>query len=388
VATTLGPGIAFVVLFHALPRLGASLVPLNTRLPEGEQRRQAHLAGARLTLREPPAGPPADLPHGSSAGAGSEVALLFTSGTSGEPRPVPLTLCNLDTAAQASAAVLGSEPADRWLCPLPLFHVAGLAILVRCARAATTVVLHDGFDAARVLRALRDEGITLVSVVPTMLARLREAGLDGPEGLRAMLAGGGPVPPDLLEWARGRGIPVRCTYGMTETASQVVLTEPGELSGSPLPGAELAIAQDGEILVRGPMVAEVALDADGWLHTGDAGRIDEQGRLHVEGRLKELIVTGGENVAPARVEAVLLAHPSLADAAVAGLPDPEWGEVVTAYVVEREPVPDSDLLAFCRERLAGFEAPKRVVRVASIPRNAGGKVLRSELGADRSPPAG
>ena len=144
---------------------------------------------------------------------------------------------------------------------------------------------------------------------------------------------------------------------------------------------EVHISDDGEILVRGPMVAGETLADDGWLHTGDSGRLDERGLLRVEGRIKELIVTGGEKVAPAAVEAVLAEHPAIADAGVAGTPDPEWGEAVTAYVVERSPVSDYSLLAFCRERLAGYQVPKRVVRVSALPRNAGGKLLRSELAA-------
>jgi O-succinylbenzoic acid--CoA ligase len=147
----------------------------------------------------------------------------------------------------------------------------------------------------------------------------------------------------------------------------------------PLPNAEIEIGDESEILVRGPMVAPAALADDGWLHTGDRGHIDHHGHLHVAGRIKELIVTGGEKVAPAAVEAVIVAHPAIADAGVAGTPDPEWGEAVTAYVVERQPVSDYDLTAFCRERLAGYQVPKRVVRVDAIPRNAGGKILRDQL---------
>ncbi len=167
---------------------------------------------------------------------------------------------------------------------------------------------------------------------------------------------------------------------MTETCSQVAVTDPWERRARPVPGAELAIGPGGQILVRGPMVAASALGDGGWLHTGDVGSIDREGALTVEGRIKELIVTGGENVAPATVEAALTAHPAIADAAVAGVPDAEWGEAVTAYVVERRPVSDYELLAFCRERLAGYQVPKAVVRVGELPRNAAGKLVRDRLG--------
>jgi O-succinylbenzoic acid--CoA ligase len=305
--------------------------------------------------------------------------VLFTSGTGGDPKPVELTVGNQDASAAASASAFGVEADDRWLCPLPLFHVAGIGVLVRCARNATTAVLHDRFDAGRVATALAEGDASLISLVPTQLRRLRDEGLTAAPRLRALLLGGGPIPPDLIDWARAIDLPVRCTYGMTETASQIAVTGAWESAATPLPGVELRIGDDGEILVRGPMVAPGAIAPDGWLHSGDRGRLDRHGRLQVEGRIKELIVTGGEKVAPAAVEAVLAAHPAVADAAVAGLPDPDWGEAVTAFVVERNPVSDYDLLAFCRERLAGYQVPKRVVRVAELPRNATGKLLRASL---------
>jgi O-succinylbenzoic acid--CoA ligase len=267
------------------------------------------------------------------------------------------------------------DPADRWLCPLPLHHVGGMGVLVRCAINHTTAVLHDGFHVQRVKSELEGGEVTLASLVPTMLVRLREAGLRSAPGLRAIALGGGPIPAGLLDWAADAGIPVVPVYGMTETCSQVAAGSPGR----PLPGVELRIAGDGEILVRGPMVARGTAAAGGWLHTGDLGRLDERGLLHVEGRLKDLIVTGGENVAPLEVEQALLSHPAVADAAVAGLPDPEWGEAVTAFVVLRGPTDTGELLAWARERLESFKAPKAVHVVDSLPRNSGGKLLRARL---------
>ena len=162
---------------------------------------------------------------------------------------------------------------------------------------------------------------------------------------------------------------------MTETCSQVVAGSPGR----PLAGVELEIVADGEILVRGPMVAPGALAADGWLHTGDLGRLDADGRLEVLGRLKELIVSGGENVAPLEVEQALLAHPAVADAGVAGVPDAEWGEAVTAFVVLSEPVEPAELRAWARDRLEPFKVPKAIHAVDSLPRNRGGKLERDRL---------
>jgi o-succinylbenzoate---CoA ligase len=380
VATTLPPSTAFAALLHAAPRIGAALVPLNTRLTAVQQRSQASAVGADVVVDAPLDGMEAAIEPRLDLDPDAVQTVLFTSGTEGEPKPVELTVGNLDAAAAGSAAVFGSDPGDRWLSPLPLFHVAGLSILTRCARNATTAVLHGRFDIKAILTGLAAGEASLISLVPTQLRRLREEGLTEAPGLRALLLGGGPIPPDLVEWAHQTGLPVRCTYGMTETASQVAVTDRWESAAMPLPDTEIEIAADGEILVRGPMVAPGAISEDGWLHTGDVGSLDRHGRLHVEGRTKELIVTGGEKVAPAAVEAVLAAHPAIADVGVAGTPDRDWGEAVTAYVVERSPVSDYDLLAFCRERLAGYQVPKRVVRVSSLPRNAGGKLLRARLG--------
>ena len=250
-------------------------------------------------------------------------------------------------------------------------------MLLRSVIGATTAVLHDGFDTARVRTALESGEITLASLVPTMLQRLREAGLVRAPGLRGIALGGGPIPAGLLEWAESAGVPALPVYGMTETSSQVVAGSPGR----PLRGVELRI-EGGEILVRGPMVARGALAPDGWLHTGDLGRLDGQGRLYVEGRLKELIVTGGENVAPLAVEQALISHPAVADAGVAGVADPEWGEAVTAFVVLRR----CRLVAGAAGvvRASGWprpRVPKAFHRVEELPRNAAGKLLRDRLGA-------
>jgi O-succinylbenzoic acid--CoA ligase len=172
-------------------------------------------------------------------------------------------------------------------------------------------------------------------------------------------------------------------WGMTETSTAATVATPEDFKfgtvGRPFPGCEIKIAPDGEILVRGPMVAAGAIAADGWLHTGDLGRLDDDGRLHVLGRLKELIISGGENVAPLEVEQALLAHPAVADAGVAGLPDPEWGEAITAFVVLSEPVEPNELRAWARERLEPFKVPKAIHPVDALPRNAGGRLLRDRL---------
>jgi O-succinylbenzoic acid--CoA ligase len=311
--------------------------------------------------------------------------VIYTSGTTGRPEAVSLTHRNHTASAIASAWNLGVSPDDRWLCVLPLFHVGGLAILMRSALYGTAAVLHESFDVERVKSAFETGEVTLASLVPTMLRRLADTGLGETPALRAVLLGGGPVPRDLLEWSAEHRFPALQTYGMTQTSSQIATLAAAEAvtrsgsAGRPLLGVELSISREGEILVRGPMVSPGALDpADGWLHTGDRGRLDDEGYLWVEGRLKDVIVTGGENVACAEVERVLEEHPAVVEAAVVGVPDPEWGEVVTAFVVLNGD-DASGLTDFCRERLAGYKVPRALHTVDALPRNAAGKLLRREL---------
>jgi o-succinylbenzoate---CoA ligase len=360
VRVTHPPGLAFAELLHALPRLGAVLEPGPPGDPPVPAAAGASGAGLRpLTELDP------DAVH----------SVIRTSGTTGEPKPVALTFANHAASAAASAGALGLNAGDRWLCPLPLHHVGGLGVLVRSAIHGTTAVVHRRFDPERVRATLEAGEVTLLSLVPTMLDRLRAAGLGSAPGVRAIALGGGPIPAGLLAWARSITLPVVPVYGMTETCSQIAAGSPA----LPLPGVELRIGDGGEILVRGAMVAPGAVAPDGWLHTGDLGRLDAEGRLDVEGRLKELIVSGGENVAPLEVERALLAHRAVADAGVAGLADPEWGEAVTAFVVLREPADPDELRAWCRDRLEPFKVPKAVHLVDSLPRNAGGKLLRDRL---------
>ncbi len=249
----------------------------------------------------------------------------------------------------------------------------------------TTAVLLDGFDTEQVASTLASGGITVLSLVPTMLLRLLEAGADL-TAPRAILIGGGPVPEGALGEALDRGATVVQTYGMTETCSQVTTLAPEDAgrkigsAGRPLLTTHVRIEGD-EILVQGPTVSRDALDPDGWLHTGDLGHIDDEGFLYVTGRRSELIVTGGENVIPAEVESVLLAHPAVADVAVFGRPDPEWQEAVCALVVlaEGADVGEQELREHSAGSLAAFKVPKEIDFIAELPRSPSGKLLRAEL---------
>ncbi|MEX2106125.1 MAG: AMP-binding protein, partial [Solirubrobacterales bacterium] len=327
----------------------------------------------------------ADLPLLGEHDMDDICARVMTSGSSGDPRAIGLTYGNFLWSAVGSAFNIGVDPADRWLCCVPLSHIAGLGIVMRSTIYGTAAVIHDGFDVDRVAASLEGDGITVLSLVTTMLTRLLDAGADL-SGPRAILVGGGPVPEGPLEEAIAKGATVVQTYGLTETCSQVTTLAPADASrklgsaGRPLLTTHLRI-QEGEILVQGPTVAPGRADADGWLHTGDLGHIDEEGFLYVEDRIDDLIVSGGENVVPAEVEEILLRHPEVADAAVIGREDPEWQQAVTAVVVLEsgsEITPD-DLRRYCAESLAGFKVPKRVELASALPRTPSGKLMRRAL---------
>jgi O-succinylbenzoic acid--CoA ligase len=373
VALALPAGIEFVTALHGCMLVGAVAVPVDLRLGEGE--RAARAKDAVCVVDERLAGPPLTEPAPLRMEAIATV--MHTSGTTAGPRQVPLSYCNWLHSALGSAVALGLDPHERWLCPMPLAHVGGLSIPIRSAIYGTTAVLSERFDVEEVLEWLMDAArrITLVSLVPTVLSRLLDAGLRDPPALRWALLGGGPLPPPLIQRAERAGVPVAPTYGMTEACSQIATF------GWPLPGVSVRIAADEEILVSGPTVSRDALNADGWLHTGDIGSLDDRGRLRVMGRRAETIISGGENVAPAEVEAVLLAHPAVADAGVHGRVDPEWGEAVAATVVVRDgrTVDADELRAFCAERLARFKVPKTVKFAERLPRTRSGKLLRREL---------
>ncbi len=342
----------FAVALHARLLRGQNTVPRDPRVVREE--------------RELPAESPARTD--GLVDLDAPALRLLTSGTTAAPRPVVLTYGNLFWAALGSAAALGLDVQERWLCALPLAHVGGLSILTRSVVYGTSVLLHERFDARRAVTAVMEEGVTLVSVVPTMLARMLDAGLREPPALRWALVGGAPLAPSLRARAEDAGVPVAESYGMTEAASQAV-TE-----GVPLPGVRVELDEDGEIVLAGPTIA-----GGGPLHTGDLGAWDAQGRLRIGGRKADTIITGGENVAPQEVEQVLLAHRDVEDAAVVGRPDPEWGEAVVALVVGG--VGEEDLRAWARERLAAHQVPKRVEHVDELPRNAAGKLDRNRLRA-------
>jgi o-succinylbenzoate---CoA ligase len=428
VAVLLPNGLEFVEVMYGLMGCGAVLVPLHARLTPTELSRQVADCGARLLLTRPETlhsvagmfSAPVNVRAWSlcqaedavhTAGTGMRIdldevhSIIYTSGTVGASRGVRLTYGNHWWSTIGSALNLGVHADDRWLACLPFCHVGGLSILLRSVIYGTTAVVHDGFDPARVNRAIDDDRVTVVSLVATMLRRmLAERGEKPyPSWLRCLLVGGGPVPLSLLEECAVRDLPVVQTYGLTEAASQVTTLAPGDAlsklgsAGKPLLPTEVEIAgarhptpfgEVGEILVRGPTVSpgyvgehEPLTDAEGWLHTGDLGRFDGEGFLHVLGRRDDVIVSGGENVHPVEVEAVLQSHPAVSEVCVVGTPDPDWGAAVIAFVRLREgnTATEVQLREHARHRLAGFKLPRRIIFVDDFPRTAAGKIARREV---------
>src|SRR3954447_8420120 len=343
VAIAMPPGLDFAIALRACMSAGVEAVPVDLREPSWRT------ACAGQVITEVDNG-------GQSSGDGFGV-LMQTSGTTGAPKPVSISLENINANADAVLSVIAP---GRWLCPLPLSHIGGLMVLLRAWRSRTTAVIGPADT----------PDVTVASLVPTQLARL--IGRPPPPSLECVMLGGAPADPTLLTRAREAGWPVRPSYGLTQACSAVTLADPGdtETSGRPLPGLSVTLADDGEIVVAGPSVA------GGSLATGDLGAWRGD-RLIVLGRKVDTIVSGGENVMPQEVEAVLLSHPGVREAGVFGRPDREWGEAVTACIVGD--VDPGDLREFARARLARFKVPKTIERVDSLPRNAAGKLLRRSL---------
>ncbi|MDY6775568.1 MAG: o-succinylbenzoate--CoA ligase [Halobacteria archaeon] len=430
--------VEYVSLVHASMRLNATLVPINARLTSSEVSDRVEAADVSAvvcdsetedtvetdpdvslaTVDEPNTDSDSDsvtrleavsdpTPVRLSRDASETACIPFTSGTTGDPKPVCLSYGNFLTSATASAFRLGHLPDDRRLVCLPMYHMGGLSHVFRAALHGTAAVVQEGFDAEETVENIAEYGVTQVSLVPTTLRRILDTGIDTQlDSLRYVLLGGAPASEDLLRESREAGVRVCPTYGMTETASQISTVSPGSVFetedeaetpgvGQPLVSTRVSILGDdgepvktgetGEIVVSGSTVTDgyyrlpdetSEAFCEYGLKTGDLGYRDETGRLYVVGRKDDVIITGGENVNPNEVTEILLEHPRLEDAGVIGVDDEEWGERICALVV---PVDgdEVDVRGYCRERLAGYKCPRTVAFVDEIPRTESGTVDRA-----------
>jgi O-succinylbenzoic acid--CoA ligase len=392
-----GAGRLLSALAAALDGTGPAILPLDPRLPPAMV--TGLLRAFRPDVMETPEGAIRSLPAaagraraGPGAGLPDDVAVVIaTSGSTGEPKGVQLSATALRHSAGASLRRLGAAPGDRWLCPLPTSHIAGLGVLVRSLESGTVPVVTGRLGPAE----LDAHGCAFASVVPTQLRRLLDAGADL-AAFRAILVGGAAVPAGLLAEARTAGARVVTTYGMSETCGGCVY------DGIPLDGVTVRTGAGGLIRVGGPVVfsgyrnrpdlTAAALDG-GWFVTSDVGVVGADGRLTVRGRADEMINTGGEKVAPAEVTAILTELPGVREAAVFGLPDQEWGERVTAAVVPTDqaaPPSLADLRAAVHRRLPKHAAPKALILVPELPLLPSGKpdlaALRGRAQRESDPP--
>ena len=433
VALLVVPSGEAVALVAGILRVGAIAVPLGTRMTRrevgealAETRPSLLVHDADLAELAADHGIPALAPAALALRArgverrsvelapASPAVAVLTSGTTGRPKAALLSHAALGASAAAWSAAL--PPATGWLLCLALSHVAGLGVAWRALGDGVPLSIAEGFDPHAVLRVLRGpDAPSHVSLVPIQLARLLDAeGSAGtaaapPPSVRAVLLGGAPIPPDLVRRATAAGWPVVPTYGLTEAGSGVTALRAEEAArfpdaaGRPLQGVAVRIAEPGadgigEIQVLSPAAfsgylgrdeeSAEAFTADGWLRTGDLGRLDAEARLFVAGRLDDRLVSGGENVDPAEIEAGLAAHPAVGEAGVAGRPDPAWGTVPVAGIVLRPAAVDPGdpaLRAWCRERLAPHKVPAAFVRLADLPRTPAGKLRRRDLGERLTP---
>ncbi len=370
-------------LAAALDGSGPAILPLDPRLPrarvaallEAFAPAAVETSGGTERWRPTDAGRAAG-PAGRGEVPPGVAVVIATSGSTGEPKGVQLSATALLHSARASLDRIGARAGDRWLCPLPVSHVSGLGVLVRSLVIGTTPVVVERLDPAEPdLAAL---GCAHASLVPTQLRRLLVARADL-AALRTILLGGAPAPSGLLTSARAAGARVITTYGMSETSGGCVY------DGVPLTGVSVRTSAEGGIQIAGPVLfsgyrlrpglTRQTMAGD-WFVTSDLGSLDGSGRLAVHGRADEMIITGGEKVAPGEVAAALEACPGVKEALVIGEPDPEWGERVTAVVVPEDPAAPPALPALraaVTRRLPHFAAPRALVLVAEVPLLSSGK---------------
>ncbi|MEY2937279.1 MAG: hypothetical protein RL033_8028 [Pseudomonadota bacterium] len=408
VAFRAGESLATLELIYALLELKQAFLPLHARLtaeecekllvqlPVGTFVEAAQDGSWRLQSRTAAALEPQQQAWFQRA---PQLAAIATSGSTGAPNVVLLSRHAFLSSARASAANLDWQPEDRWLLSLPLAHIGGLSVVTRCLLARRPVVLGaepraDESPSQRLARTIEQGRPSLLSLVPTQLSSLLqlEPRLELPARVRAILTGGAAASPSLLGACVERRWPVLTSYGLTEACSQVATQQPGMThqgergAGRPLPGVEVRLGASGTLQLRGPTMLSgyligpsQAVDAEGWFHTGDLGRFDAEGQLHVLGRADHIIITGGENVAPGEVEAALEGCPGVLEACVFPVPDAHWGQLVAAGLRASTNDPEALLQgvqALLEQRLAAFKLPRRYALASSFVYGSTGKLDR------------
>jgi fatty-acyl-CoA synthase len=416
IATLTGNSPEHVIVFFACAKAGLMLVPLNWRLAAPELRYQlddaepaaffvedefAALAAETGWSFEPLAPPEASVtPPTAEVDDDDGLLLIYTSGTTGRPKGAVLTHANCFWTNLSFDLATGLTGDDVALQVLPQFHCGGWNVQPLLAWwKGGKVVLERSFEPARVLSLLGEKRVTTMMGVPAIYLFLSQetAFADADlSSVRLAVVGGAPMHEELIRVWQARGIEIVQGYGLTEAAPNVLCLPPEDAirkmgsAGKPYAFVDVRLGDGDELLVRGPNVfpgywrnleATAAALRDGWLHTGDIAEVDDDGCYRIRGRLKDMYISGGENVYPAEVEGVLHEHPAVAHAAVVGVPDERWGEAGVAFVVANEPVSEEALLEHCRERLAKFKVPKRVRFVDALPMSAMNKVLKDELRA-------